>query len=270
MKVALVNLCKTEDFTKHKSYSDSISFLNENNIEFLDFASGLETIDEMVESFHKALDSDADLIWVIRGGNKCIQTLNKIDWNKVVDSKKVFYGLSDFTHFSTMAVSKGVTCYYGQGLTNIKSYFPNPSERQFIANFLASGTPVSENATTLVNSKSDLNILDEKVIGGHLLIFTLMQSQLKVDLKDRFVFIEYHTGAIGEDLDDLGYYLDQLLYVLKDNLPKGFVLGRTEMRNFDNSQIAIDEINRYSAEKLATTGLPVYYLDHFKNTVTFK
>lgn len=113
MKVALVNLCKTEDFTKHKSYNDSISFLNENNIEFLDFASGIETVDEMVESFHKALNSDANLIWVIRGGNKCIQTLNKIDWNKVVNSKKVFYGLSDFTHFSTMVVSKGVTCYYG-------------------------------------------------------------------------------------------------------------------------------------------------------------
>jgi len=78
------------------------------------------------------------------------------------------------------------------------------------------------------------------------------------------------TGAVGEDLDDLGYYIDQLLYVLKDNMPKGFILGRTEMRNFDSSQIAIDEINRYSAEKLSATGLPVYYLDHFKNTVTFK
>lgn len=270
MKVALVNLCKTEDFTKHKSYEGSISFLRENKIDFIDFASGVETLDEMVDGFHKALDSGVDLIWVIRGGNKCIQTINKIDWNKVVDSKKIFYGLSDFTHFSTMAVPKGVTCCYGQGLTNIKSYFPNPSERQFIADFLTSGTPVSEDATALVNSKSDLRILKEKIIGGHLLIFTLMQSQLGVDLKERFVFIEYHTGAVGEDLDDLGYYIDQLLYVLKDNMPKGFILGRTEMRNFDGSQITVEEINKYSSEKLANTGLPVYYLDHFKNTVTFK
>ena len=270
MKVALVNLCKTEDFAKHKSHNDSISFLNENDIAFLNFASGVETIDEMIEAFHEALNSDADLIWLIRGGNKCIRALNKIDWNKVVDSKKLFYGLSDFTHFSTMAISKGVTCYYGQGLANIKSYFPNPSERQFIADFLTSGTPVSKNPTALVNSKSDLNILNENIIGGHLLIFTLMQSQLKIDLKERFVFIEYHTGAVGEDLDDLGYYIDQLLYILKDNMPKGFILGRTEMRNFDNFQISINEINKYSAEKLATTGLPVYFLDHFKNTITFK
>lgn len=270
MRIALVNLCKTEDFKDHKSYQDSIDFLHENNIDFIDFASGIRSVDEMIESFHKALDSDASLVWVIRGGNKCIQTINKINWNKVVESKKLFYGLSDFTHFSTKAVSKGAICYYGQGLTNIKSYFPNSSERQFIADFLVSGTPVSENPTALANSKSDLSISDEKIIGGHLQIFTLMQSQLKVDLKDRFVFIEYHTGAVGEDLEDLGYYIDQLLYVLKDNMPKGFILGRTEMRNFDNSQISIDEINEYSSLKIAKTGLPVYYLDHFKNTITFK
>lgn len=270
MKVALVNLCKTEDFTKHESYNDSISFLRENNIEFLDFASGIETIDDMVNSFHKALGSDAELAWVIRGGNKCIQTLNKIDWDKVVESKKKFYGLSDFTHFSTMAVSKGVTCYYGQGLNKIKSNFPSSSARKFIADFLINGVPVSECAKALKNSETDLDIADEKVIGGHLFIFTLMQSQFKIDLKERFIFIEYHTGAVGEDLDDLGYYIDQLLYILKDNMPKGFILGRTEMRNFDNSQIPISKINKYSAEKLAKTALPVYYLDHFKSTVTFK
>lgn len=270
MKIALVNLCKTENFINHKSYQDSISFLIENKIEFLDFASNAETICEMIESFHNALDSDADLIWVIRGGNKCIQTLDKIDWGKVVGSKKVFYGLSDFTHFSTVAVSYGVTCYYGQGLVNIKTYFPDPSERRFIVDFLRSGTPAPENAIALANSITDLNLLNEKIVGGHIVIFTLMQSQLEIRLKDRFVFIEYHTGAVGEVLDDLGYYIDQLLYVLKDNLPNGFILGRTEMHNFDGSQIAIKEINKFSAEKLAATGLPVYYLDHFKNTVTFK
>lgn len=270
MKVALVNLCKTEDFIKHGSYEDSISFLRENNIDFIDFASGIETIDKMVDGFHKALDSDADLIWCIRGGNKCIQMLDKVDWHRIIDSKKVFYGLSDFTHFSAMAVWKGVTCYYGQGLTNIKSYFSNPSERQFITDFLTTGIPVSENATPLANSKSNLDVLGEKIIGGHLLIFTFMQSQLKIDLGERFIFIEYHSGAVGENLDDLGYYLDQLLYVLKDNMPKGFILGHTEMRNIDGSSIPINVINEYLSEKIVKTGLPIYYLDHFKNTITFK
>ncbi|MFH1170618.1 MAG: LD-carboxypeptidase [Candidatus Vogelbacteria bacterium] len=269
MKVALVNLCKTENFAKQGSFGDSISFLDENNIEYLDFTSGADTIEVMSEKFNQALASAAELIWVVRGGNKCIQTLDKLDWNKIVSSGKKFYGLSDFTHFSTVAVSKGVTCFYGQGLSHIKDYFPTALERQFIVDLLKTGVPVLEKATPLANVTLDVDISKEKIIGGHLLIFTLMQSQLKIDLKNRFIFMEYHTGALGENLDDLGYYIDQLLYVLKDNMPKGFILGRTEMNNIDGSEILIEDINKYCAEKLIKVGLPVYYLDHYKNVVTF-
>lgn len=269
MKIALTNLCKTEDFAKLSSLDESISFLNENKIEYLDFASGTEKIDGMVEKFNQSILSEAEIVWIIRGGNKCIQTLDKLDWDNIVKSGKRFYGLSDFTHFSTMAVSKGITCFYGQGLTRIKQFFPAESDRKFIADFLETGIPVSENAKALAFANNDLDISKEKIIGGHLLIFTLMQSLLNIDLKNRYLFIEYHTGAIGEDLDDFGYYLDQLLYVVKDNMPKGFIFGRTEMRNFDNSQIPIDEINKYSVEKLSKYNLPIYYIDHFKNTITF-
>ncbi len=269
MKIALTNLCKTEDFAKLSSVDESISFLNENKIEYLDLASGVEKIDDMVEKFNQSINSDADLVWIIRGGNKCIQTLDKLDWDNIVKSDKKFYGLSDFTHFSTIAVSKGITCFYGQGLTRIKQFFPSENERKFIADFLKTGIPFSENAKALAFANNDLDVSNEKIVGGHLLIFTLMQSLLKIDLRNRYLFIEYHTGAIGEDLDDLGYYLDQLLYVVKDNLPKGFILGRTEMKNFDNSKISIEEINKYSVDKLLKYNLPIYYLDHFKNTITF-
>lgn len=269
MKIALTNICETEDFAKHKTYADAISFLNENSIDYVDFSSGAETIGSLIEKFNQALDSDAELVWVVRGGNKCIQTLDKLNWSKVVASGKSFYGLSDFTHFSTMAVSKGVKCYYGQGLTHIKEYFPDAPDRQFIVNLLKAGVPTAKNAQPLAHSISDLDISKEKIIGGHLLVFTLMQGQLKIDLKNRFAFIEYHTEALGESLDDLGYYIDQLLYILKGNMPKGFVLGRTEMKNADGSQIAIEDINKYYVEKLSEFNLPIFYLDHFKNTVTF-
>jgi hypothetical protein len=108
----------------------------ENKIEYLDFASGVEKIDGMVEKFNQSIISDAEIVWIIRGGNKCIQTLDKLDWDNIVKSNKPFYGLSDFTHFSTMAVSKGITCFYGQGLTRIKQYFPTENDRKFIADFL--------------------------------------------------------------------------------------------------------------------------------------
>ena len=269
MKIALTNLCKMEDFAKFSSLDESMSFLKENGIEYLDFASGADDIEGMVDLFHQALASDADLVWVIRGGVSCVQTLDKLNWEEIVASNKCFYGLSDFTHFSTMAVSKGVTCYYGQGLTYIKKFFPEVRDRQFIVDLLKTGVPVSEPAKALAFTTQDLDVSNERIIGGHLLIFTLMQALLQADLKDRYLFIEYHTGGVGESLQDLGYYLDQLLYVVRDNMPKGFVLGRTMMQNLDGSEISLDEINRYCVEKLSSSQLPVYFLNHFENTVTF-
>jgi muramoyltetrapeptide carboxypeptidase LdcA involved in peptidoglycan recycling len=269
MKIALTNLCKTEDFGKSKYFNDSISFFHENKIEYLDFASGAESLDMMVEKFNQSLESDTDLVWVISGGTTCIQCIDKLDWDKIVRSGKKFYGLSDFTHFSTMAVSKGLTCFYGQGLLRIKKWFPTESDRKFITTFLQTGKPYSENAKPLAFADNDLDISKVKIIGGHLLSFTFMQSVLKVDLKNRYIFIEYHSGGIGEDMDELGYYLDQLLYLLKGNLPKGFILGRTDMRNLEGSSRSIDEINSYLVEKLSKYNLPIYYIDHFKNVITF-
>ncbi len=272
MKIALVNLCKIEDFALHKSYVDSISFLEENNIDYLDFASGTSTLQEMIEKFNEALDSDAELLWLIRGGNKCIQALDLLDWDKIKKTGKKFYGLSDFTHFAVKAKSLGLTCYYGQGLTNIKDYFPTETDRKFIVDFLHTGVPVTTDATSLNQSvdTASLNLSNLDIVGGHLFIFTLMQGQLLINLKDSYLFIEYHTGLMGEKLDDLGYYIDQLLYVLKDNLPLGFILGRTEMVNTDGTRVDIDEINKYCEHKLARLNIPVYYIDHFTNTITFK
>jgi hypothetical protein len=64
-------------------------------------------------------------------------------------------------------------------------------------------------------------------------LFAFMQGQLNIDLKDRYLFLEYHHSSIGEGLNELEYYLDQMLYITKNNLPRGFILGRSELRNID-------------------------------------
>ena len=270
MKIALVDLCGAKDFREHKSYVDSMAFLAEEGIDFEDYASGLTGLDAKIEGLNKALASDADLVWVMRGGFICIDTLDRIDWEKVVASGKKFYGLSDFTHFSTVAVPKGVTCYYGQGLSHIKEFFPTEPERKFIADFLKTGIPVCTSPEPLACANAGLDIAKEKIIGGHLLIFTLMESQLEIDLKDRYLFLEYHTGTTGNNLEELGYYFDQLLYVLKKNLPKGFVLGHTSIKGEDGSFIPVEVINDFCSKKLSALDLPAYYLDHYKNTVTLR
>lgn len=269
MKIALTNLCKPEDFAKHKNYQDAINFLHEENIDYLDFCSGESDLDNLIRKFNESLDSEADIIWVVSGGWSCIKTLDKIDWEKVLTSNKKFYGLSDFTHFSSKAVSLGITCYYGQGLTHIKQYWPTVDSRKFIVNFLETGSPNSNSAKALFGDTEDLDINKIKIVGGHMLIFAFMQSQLNINLKERYVFLEYHNGANGIELNELEYYLDQVLYVTKDNLPKGFILGRSSLKNFDSTEINLEEINNFLVSKLSKLKLPVYYINHFDNIITF-
>ncbi|QQR93203.1 LD-carboxypeptidase [bacterium] len=269
MKIALTNLCKLEDFAKHKTYQDAIGFLHEENIEYLDFCSGESDLDNLVAKFNKSLDSEADIIWIVCGGWSCIKTLEKIDWGKVVASNKKFYGLSDFTHFSSKAVSLGITCYYGQGLVYIKQFFPTNNSREFIVNFLKTGDAGSSMAKSLSSNTEDLDINKVKITGGHMLIFAFMQNQININLQERYLFLEYHHGANGIELKELEYYLDQVLYVIKNNLPKGFILGRSLLKNFDGTEIKIEEINEFLVSKLEKLNLPIYYVDHFNNIITF-
>ena len=51
MKIALVDLCRSDDFALHRSYVDSIDFLKKENIDYLDFATGVNTLDSKIKNF---------------------------------------------------------------------------------------------------------------------------------------------------------------------------------------------------------------------------
>lgn len=267
IKIALVDLCKTTNYADHRSYSDSLSFLNEENINYVDFATGADDLDSKVKLFHKALESDSEIIWFVRGGTACIRTLEKIDWDKVIKSNKKFYGLSDFTHFATMAVAKGATCYYGQGLAYIKDFMPQKSDREFIVSFLKKGVPVPSFAIPLANATNSLDVLDLKIVGGWIPAFILLQGKLQMKLSNSYLFIEYHSNVLGETFEDLGYLIDQLLFVISGKMPKGIILGNTELANVDGTKVPLGDINAFCVEKLGPLNVPIYFLDHFKNTV---
>ena len=119
MKVALVNLCKIEDFSKTGDWRSSLAFLKENNIDYVDYFSGKETPTDLLNGFYEALaNKEVELIWFIQGGNDLITFLDKIDWKLVKKSNKEYLGLSDFTHFVFKAMESGKTCYYGPGLSH--------------------------------------------------------------------------------------------------------------------------------------------------------
>ncbi|MCW1891690.1 MAG: LD-carboxypeptidase [Candidatus Uhrbacteria bacterium] len=240
--------------------------------EYIDFASGAKSMKQKIEGFHEALKSDADLVWFVRGGYSCIQALPLINWNLVQESKKSFYGLSDFTHFAWMAISRGVPVFYGQSLTSFGKYFPLAADREFLFSFLRTGrlSPLFLNPLTPSSASIDLSLTP--MIGGHATLTLLMLLQYPIDLHDRFLFLEYHPGGVGEGMRDIGYYLENLIQALQrtNNLPKGFVFGQSMLPQPDGSMIPWREINVFCAERVSHLNLPVYEVDHFKHVIPFQ
>ncbi len=266
MKIALVNLSKIEDFAKTEYYQDSLDFLTENQIDFVDCFSGRENLDELLAGFHEALrNNEVELVWFIQGGNTLIKFLNKIDWDLVKQSDKEYLGSSDFTHFVFKAVELGKICYYGPQLKEIKKYFPTPTDRQFVIDFLKR-KQLPDLKARLLHGTGNFDLASEKIIGGHSFVSTIMLGNTKIDLENRFLFFEHHYRP-GEKLNDVEYFLESIKYQTHQNLPKGFILGHSMLFDKEGKLIDVDLINEQLVKNLVELGRSVYYLDHFKTII---
>lgn len=267
MKIALVNLSKIEDFSKTKHYAASLEFLKENNIEFLDFFSNRNSLEELLSGFHEALKSDAELVWFIQGGNTLIKFLDRIDWELVKKSKKEYLGTSDFTHLVFKMVPLGKTCFYGPGLKDVKKYFPSDADRKFLVDFLKNKT-IPQYESNLLKGKNTVNINKETIVGGHSFISALMLPIVQMDLTNRSLFFEHHYIS-GEELADVGYFLEAVKFYIKYHKPNSVILGRSLLLDSEGHSVDFNSVNKYLADILADLDIPVYQVDHFKTIIKF-
>lgn len=266
MRIALVNLCRLSDFATNPTYADDINFLQENDISYTDYCSGRATISDQLDGFHQAIsDPTIDLVFFVQGGSVLIKFLPLIDWDLVQKSNKKYAGLSDFTHFAFKSVSLGCECYYGIALRDVHKYWPTQNDQAPIIELLKNNSGHFNQALSMTdNSAQDLS--NEKVIGGHIIISTFMLSQLQISLADTYLFLEYHNIP-GESFYELEFWLDQLKYVIKNNQPKGFILGHSLLYEKDGTVIDYKDINIFLTEKLSELEKPIYQVDHFKNII---
>lgn len=265
MKLAIINLCTIEDISKRSSYQDDITFLSQYAVPFIDYAAGKETGQELLDGFHEALrDDSVSIIWFYQGGNRLVEFLDLIDWDLVVSSKKVFLGVSDFTHFAILAHVKGVRCFYGLALKNICTYFSDNDQKE-IADLLLGIINQDENR---VANSARIFSLGESICGGHILIFLLMMKRSFVDLRGKNLFIEYHD-APGKTLEDVGFYIEHLMYFLKENKPNSIVLGHSLIFDTQGNPIDFTVINDYFTKRLQPLGIPIQSVDHFKKVISF-
>lgn len=257
MKIALVNLCQIFDYAEKFTFQQEMDFLAENKIDYVDYCSHRSTYSELLDGFQQAVcDPTVDLVWFVTGGTTMIQFLDEINWDLVKKSHKIFYGVSDFTHFAIKAVTLGVTCYYGQALNKIYEYFPDHPQRQFIVDFLTAGK-VGDNPS-----------LHLPLIGGQLFSTTFMIQQLNIDLSSRHLFIEHHY-LVGESFNDLDYFIRQLKSVIKHNLPKSIILGHSLFYDKSYQLVDPEKVNREFINIYADLGIPISFIDHFKQIIRF-
>lgn len=273
MKIALVDLFGEGDVCEREGeeyWKKPLEIIREEGINVVDFASGMKTTEQKVDAFHRALQSDVDLVWFVRGGYLGVDVLPLIDWASVKHSKMLFYGLSDFAHFAWMAILNGSRCFYGQGLTHLESTFPKSEDRTFFFSFLKTGK-LKPLPTESLSPDASRDFLNESMIGGHLTVTLLMLLRYPVNLRDRYLFLEYHPGGLNEQLRDIGYLLEHLVQTLEQthNIPKGIVFGQSMLPQSNEVSMSWKEINRFCAEKVLRLNIPVYEVDHFKNVIPF-
>lgn len=266
MKLALVNLCKIEDFSKSPSYNDSMVFLKENGIDYADYMSDRATPEALLDGFHQALrDPSVDLVWFVQGGNALVTILEDIDWNLVATCGKAFFGLSDFTHFSLKSATLGATCYYGQGLKRVTNYLPTAADREFLVSFLKEGI-VPPIAANLIAGNHVSDLTQGHIVGGYSIASAVLLPNIQLDLSGSFLFFEHHYLP-GESLGDATYFLEAVKVYLRDNKPKGIILGHSLVSDQEGNWIHYEQINEHFSQALAELDVPIYSIDHFRTIV---
>lgn len=270
IKVGLVNLSKLEKFRENPSFQNDVRFLTENNIDFVDYCLDYDKPEDLLRGFHEALKNpEIDLIFFVRGGEKITRFVNDIDWSLVKKANKKYIGFSDPTNFFFFALNYGQTCYYGTNLLNIYDRFNSDkfteADREALVNFFKTGEEVSYNCKALL--KEPVDLAREKIIGGHLCVDVFMlQYFSELNLSDTYLLLEYHMGKTSAFME-LEFFIDQLKLVIKQNLPKGFILGWSQLFNPDGSPMDTDKVNQCFVDNLKEFDLPIMYVDHIVSPI---
>jgi muramoyltetrapeptide carboxypeptidase len=143
---------------------------------------------------HAFADSSISGIFCARGGNGAGKTLDKIDFETVVNNPKVFCGYSDITALHTALNQVGLVTFHTPLIaeTNFKeadNYTLGLMEK-FIFNPIESWEtiplPAEHDTKTLFDG-----VADGVLCGGNLsCLSTLMGTPYEIDTKDKILFIE--------------------------------------------------------------------------------
>lgn len=168
-------------------------------------ASEQERADDINEMFARP---DIDALFVTQGGYGSAQIIDKIDFEQIRKTPKIFTGFSDITSLH-LAIQKfcDVVTFYGPGMTRFNEEDLSEYTKESFFRTLTNAEPAGE--IKKVSPKNWLTtiaggVCEAPVVGGCLtLICSSLGTPYEIDCKDKILFIE--------DVDTEPWIFDHML-----------------------------------------------------------
>ncbi len=262
------------EVTRAKEYLEGLGYnvvigKNVNKTKGFTAASEQDRADDINEMFARP---DIDAVFVTQGGYGSAQLIDKIDYEQIRKTPKIFTGFSDITSLH-LAIHKfaDIVTFYGPGMTRFNEEDLTDYTKESFFRTLTKAEAPGE--IKKVNEKDWLVTIsggacEAPVIGGCMtLICSSLGTPYEIDCKGKILFIE--------DVDAEPWTFDHMLCHLKNagklDDADGFIIGHCENcvpfkyePGFlcDNS---IEDVLMYYLEPLgkpALFGLPMGHGDH--------
>ena len=199
------------------------------------------TIPERIEQFNEFLDGNYKMATPVVGGKSCNQLLEKLPYEKIKNSEKIFLGLSDFTSILLAIYSQtGLITYHFSDPAGGMGNNPEWSSKQLeilLKPDAKYDITFSKSLSYTINPGSSDGIL----LGGNLsAICRLVGTKYCPDFKGTILFLEACNTSVGEVDANIG----QLKQAgILDNI-NGLILG-----SFFQADKEIEEM-KYSFEQI--------------------
>ncbi|MBT4762450.1 MAG: LD-carboxypeptidase [Bdellovibrionaceae bacterium] len=166
------------------------------------------SLDHRIEHFRQALNSDAQVIWCVRGGYGCIEQLAALKKFKKPGQSKLIWGYSDITALHSFFVNQwGWSVMHGPVLDGVgtEGRITKASLRSAY-DYLNGGKKniIFKNLKPLNSLARIQRVIKSKLAGGNLAtLSSLCGSEFQWNFKGKILFLE--------DIGERGYKVDRML-----------------------------------------------------------
>ena len=180
-------------------------------------------------------DNRIKAIFDISGGDMCNELLDKLDYNIIKESNKIFFGYSDLTAIINAIYTKTGNISYLYQIKNIASEYSNEQQKRFIDTIMLGKNSLINFDYSFIRGESMSGI----VVGGNIrCLLKLAGTEYMPDFSEKILFLE----SLGGGVERAVACLSQLRQLGVFNRIKGVILGQFTYMTENNRKPSIEEI----------------------------